>query len=131
MDTIVEAGGHIGHGAVLHGCRTGRNVMVGMNAVIMDGAEIGESSIVGALAFVKANEKIPPCSLVIGVPGRVIRSLTEDEIAWKAKGTMVYQQLAERSARTMTPVEPLREVEPGRKRLGDLDFTPLYKLGRK
>src|SRR5579875_2106382 len=64
MDTVVEQDGHVGHGAVLHGCRVGRNVMVGMNAVIMDGAEIGESSIVGALAFVKANDKIPPRSLV-------------------------------------------------------------------
>ncbi|HEX6012699.1 MAG TPA: phenylacetic acid degradation protein PaaY, partial [Geminicoccaceae bacterium] len=54
-DTVVEEDGHIGHGAVLHGCRIGRNVLVGMNAVVMDGAEIGESSIVAAMAFVRAN----------------------------------------------------------------------------
>lgn len=128
MDAIVEQDGHVGHGAVLHGCRVGRNVMVGMNAVIMDGAEIGESSIIGALAFVKANEKIPARSLVVGVPARVIRPLSEAELAWKKQGTDVYQQLAVRSMQTMRAVEPLREAEPDRRRIGDLTFKPLYKL---
>jgi phenylacetic acid degradation protein len=53
-DTVIEEDGHIGHGAVLHGCRIGRNALVGMNAVIMDNAVLGESSIVAACAFVKA-----------------------------------------------------------------------------
>ena len=51
-DTVIEEDGHIGHGAVLHGCRIGRNALVGMNAVIMDNAVLGESSIVAACAFV-------------------------------------------------------------------------------
>jgi phenylacetic acid degradation protein len=131
MDTLVESNGHIGHGAVLHGCLIRRNVMVGMNAVVMDGAEIGESSIVGALAFVKANEKIPPRSMVMGIPAKVIRSLTDEEIAWKAKGTAIYQQLVDRSARTMKQVDPLQEIEPDRKRIGDLDFAPLYQMRHK
>src|SRR5579875_4204005 len=101
MDTTIEANGHIGHGAVLHGCRIGRNVMVGMNAVIMDSAEIGESSIVAALAFVKSNEKIPPRSLVVGLPAKVIRELTEQELAWKRTGTSVYQELARSSMRSL------------------------------
>lgn len=128
MDTVVEQDGHVGHGAVLHGCRVGRNVMVGMNAVIMDGAEIGESSIVGALAFVKANDKIPARSLVLGTPARLIRPLTEEELAWKKQGTEIYQQLAVRSLRTMRAVEPLMEPEPDRKRVTDPSFQPLYKL---
>lgn len=128
MDTVVERDGHIGHGAVLHGCRIGRNAMIGMNAVIMDGAEIGESSIVGALAFVKANEKIPARSLVLGMPARIIRPLTEEELAWKQQGTVVYHQLATRSMQTMIPVEPLREPEPDRGRIGNISFEPLYKL---
>ncbi len=131
MDTVVEQDGHIGHGAVLHGCRIGRNVMVGMNAVIMDGAEIGESSIVGALAFIKANEKIAPRSLVMGMPARVIRALTDEELAWKAHGTSIYQQLAVRSIQNMTAVAPLTEPEPSRPRLPDLSFEPLYKLRRR
>ena len=59
-DTVVEEDGHIGHGAVLHGCVVKRNAMVGMNAVVMDEAVIGESAIVAACAFVKAGDKIPP-----------------------------------------------------------------------
>ncbi|MBV9612231.1 MAG: gamma carbonic anhydrase family protein [Acidobacteriaceae bacterium] len=127
MDTLVEVNGHIGHGAVLHGCRIGRNVMVGMNAVIMDGAEIGESSIVAALAFVKSNEKIPPRSLVVGLPAKVIRQLTEDEIDWKSNGTAVYQQLAQRSRKTMRETEPLHEVEANRRLVEPIEFEPLFK----
>lgn len=127
MDTLIEVDGHIGHGAVLHGCGIGRNVMIGMNAVIMDGAEIGESSIVAAAAFVKSNAKIPPRSLVVGVPAKVARELTNEEIAWKTGGTAVYQDLARRSLRTMRETEPLREVEPNRKRMPELAFEPLYK----
>ncbi|MBV9406229.1 MAG: gamma carbonic anhydrase family protein [Acidobacteriaceae bacterium] len=131
MDTIVEVNGHIGHGAVLHGCHIGRNVMVGMNAVIMDGAEIGESSIVAALAFVKSKEKIPPRSLVVGMPAKVMRQLTDQEIAWKSNGTAVYQQLAVRSRKTMRETEPLPEVEPNRRRVEPIDFEPLYKTRQR
>ena len=64
-DMLVEADGHIGHGAVLHGCVVRRNALVGINAVVNDNAEVGESAIVAAMAFVKANHKIPPRSLVV------------------------------------------------------------------
>ena len=131
LDTIVEIDGHVGHGAVLHGCRVGRNAMVGMNAVIMDGAEIGESSIVAALAFVKSDQKIPPRSLVVGIPARVVRELTEEEIAWKSGGTAVYQELAKRSMSTMREVVPLSEAEPNRRRLPYIDFEPLYKVKQR
>jgi phenylacetic acid degradation protein len=130
-DTIVEEDGHIGHGAVLHGCRIGRNALVGMNAVIMDGAEIGAECIVAAMTFVRANTKIPPRSLVAGVPGKVVRPVTDQEIAWKAEGTATYQALAERSARTMQPVEPLTAVEPDRKRLELPRFEPLHAAREK
>src|SRR5690606_22797943 len=76
-DTLVDVDGHIGHGAVLHGCTIGRNAMVGMNAVVMDQAVIGESSIVAAMAFVKAGLGIPPRSLVVGAPARVLRELSD------------------------------------------------------
>jgi phenylacetic acid degradation protein len=131
-DTIVEQDGHIGHGAVLHGCRVCRNAMVGMNAVIMDNAVIGEECIVAALAFVKANMQVPPRSLVAGVPGKIVRGLTEQEIEWKTTGTGVYQNLVLRSRDTLRPVEPLRAVEPGRRRLGPIQgLDPLFKLRRQ
>lgn len=131
-DTIVEANGHIGHGAVLHGCRIGRNAMVGMNAVVMDNAVIGEESIVAALAFVRANMQVPPRSLVAGVPGKVIRELNEQEIAWKSQGTDVYQRLAQRSRETMHLVEPLAAAEPDRQRVRPVEsFEPLFKVKRR
>ena len=96
-DTIIEESGHVGHGAVLHGCRVGRNALVGMNAVIMDNAVIGAESIVAAMAFVKADMQVPPRSLVAGVPGKVIRQVTQQELDWKTTGTAVYQELVLRS----------------------------------
>ena len=128
LDAIVETDGHVGHGAVLHGCHVGRNAMVGMNAVIMDGAVIGESSIVAAMAFVPANTMIPPRSLVVGLPGKVVREVTDQELAWKSEGTRIYQALAQRCRSTMQRSEPLRHAEPDRKRMMIPSFEPLYKL---
>jgi phenylacetic acid degradation protein len=116
-DTVVDVDGHIGHGAVLHGCRIERDAMVGMHAVIMDDAVIGESSIVGASSFVRAGLVVPSRSLVIGTPARIVRALRDDEIAWKRKGTMQYHELTERSMRTMQAVPPLAEVENDRPRV--------------
>lgn len=130
-DTVVEENGHIGHGAVLHSCRVGRNVLIGMNAVIMDNADVGDNSIVAAMSFVKANTKIPPKSLVAGIPARVLRNVTNDEIAWKSQATAAYQHLAQRCLRGLRPAEPLTEIEPDRKRiktdLAELRHKPTLK----
>ena len=116
-DTIVEEDGHIGHGAVLHGCVVRRNALVGMNAVVNDSAEIGESAIVAAMAFVKARMVVPPRTLVAGVPARILRDLTEAELAWKIEATQSYQELARRSRATLRATAPLAAPEPGRKRI--------------
>jgi len=116
-DTVVEQDGHIGHGAVLHGCIVRRNGMVGMNAVVMDKAVVGDSAIVAACAFVKAGMEIPPGVLVAGVPGKVVRELTEAERAWKVAGTRQYHELALRSRTTLRECQPLAAPEPGRARL--------------
>ena len=113
-ETVIEVDGHIGHGAVLHGCRVGRNAMVGMNAVVMDGAVVGEESIVAAMSFVKAGMVVPPRSMVMGTPARVMRELKEEEIKWKSFGTSQYHQLTTRSLATMREVEAYTEIEPGR-----------------
>jgi phenylacetic acid degradation protein len=116
-DTVVGESVSVGHGAVLHGCRIGRNVLVGMNAVVMDNAAIGESAIVAACAFVKAGMEVPRGVLVAGVPAKVRRELSEQEMQWKVEGTQTYQQLAVRSATTMREVAPLSQIEANRKRL--------------
>ncbi|HSV17117.1 MAG TPA: phenylacetic acid degradation protein PaaY [Casimicrobiaceae bacterium] len=116
-DTIVEEDGHVGHGAVLHGCVIGRNALIGMNAVINDHAQVGESAIVAAMAFVKARMLVPPRTLAAGIPARVVRELTDDELAWKIQATVSYQELAVRSLATMQAVAPLAAPEADRKRI--------------
>jgi phenylacetic acid degradation protein len=130
-DTVVEEDGHIGHGAVLHGCRVGKNALVGMNAVIMDNAVIGESAIVAASAFVKAGAEIPARSLAAGMPAKVIRQLSDEEIAWKVEGTMTYQDLTRRSLATMVETAPLSAVEADRKRIHLPDVVPLVELKKR
>ena len=116
-DTVVEEDGHVGHGAVLHGCIVRRNALIGMNAVINDSAEIGESAIVAAMAFVKARMVVPPRTLAAGIPARIVRELNDTELAWKIEATQSYQELARRSLATMQATIPLTAVEPDRKRI--------------
>jgi phenylacetic acid degradation protein len=128
-DTVVEANGHIGHGAVLHGCHIGHNAMVGMNAVVMDEAMVGADSIVGAGAFVKARMEIPPRSLVAGSPAKVLRELRDDEIAWKTLGTKQYQDLSVRSLETMALTDALTEGDTDRPRMEVLlGIADIYQL---
>ncbi len=130
-DTVVEENGHIGHGAVLHSCVVRRDALVGMNVVVMDEAEIGEGAIVAASAFIRAGMKVPPRTLVAGVPGKIMRELSEQEIAWKLEGTMTYQDLTKRCLATMVEVTPLTAVEPNRPRLQVADFQPLISVKRE
>ena len=125
-DTVVEQDGHIGHGAVLHGCRIGRNALVGMNSVVMDNAVIGSDSIVAAMTFVRAGMEVPARSLVVGTPAKVVRALRDDEIQWKSAGTGQYQELAVRSMQTMREVEALTEVEVDRRRIEWDSALPLH-----
>lgn len=105
---------HVGHGAIIHGANLGRNCLIGMNAVVMDDAEIGDESIVGAMAFVKAETKIPKRSLVVGNPAKVIKQVSDEMMAWKTKGTELYQQLPADCHETLREVEPLRAVPKDR-----------------
>ncbi|UOD51158.1 phenylacetic acid degradation protein PaaY [Orrella daihaiensis] len=130
-ETVVEENGHIGHGAVLHGCRVGYNAMVGMNAVVMDNVVIGKEAIVAASAFVKAGTVIADRMLVAGVPAKVVRELSQQEIDWKSEGTALYQALTRRSLSTMQAVKPLQTVEPNRKRIEMPGVVPLVTLKAK
>jgi len=127
-DTIVEEDGHIGHAAILHGCVVKRNALVGMNAVVNDNAVVGESAIVAAMAFVKAGMIVPPRTLVAGVPAKIVRELSEQELAWKIEGTRSYQDLTRRSRATMIETEALAAVEADRKRIEMPELLPLSTL---
>lgn len=110
----LEESAHIGHGAIIHGANIGRNVLVGMNTVIMDDAHIGKESIIGAMAFIKAETKIPPRSLAVGNPAKVIKQVSDDMLAWKTAGTRLYQRLPADCHEGLKEVEPLREIPENR-----------------
>jgi phenylacetic acid degradation protein len=116
-DVVIEQDGHVGHGAVLHGCRIGRNAMIGINAVVLDNAEIGAEAIVAAGAVVPAGFKVPERGLVGGIPAKILRQLEDADVARKSLGTRVYQDLAARSLATMRRVAPLTAPEANRPRV--------------
>lgn len=107
---------HIGHGAVIHGANIGENVLVGMNAVVMDAAEVGAGSIIGALTFVPSGMSIPERSVVVGNPAKIVKSVSDEMLSWKTKGTELYQTLPAELRNTMKPVRPLRKVPKNRKK---------------
>ena len=110
----LQEGAHIGHGAIVHGAHIGRNVLVGMNAVVMDEVEVGEGSIIGALSFVNAKTIIPSRSLVVGNPAKVIRQVSDEMLAWKTIGTRLYQSLPKDCHESLFPCSPLHEVPQDR-----------------
>ena len=112
----LERSAHVGHGAIVHGARIGENALIGMNAVVMDGAVIGAGSIVGALCFVPAEMQIPPRSVVVGNPAKIVKQVSDEMLAWKTEGTALYQALPSRLRASLKPCEPLREVPEGRER---------------
>ena len=122
-DTIVEENGHIGHGAILHGCTIKRNALIGMNSVILDNAVIGENSIIGANSLVKNGDKIAANSLALGSPAKVIRSLSAKELEWKIDGTAEYQMLARLYPDAMLEVEAENKVNWDRPRMNTSDYS--------
>jgi phenylacetic acid degradation protein len=110
VTVVLKEGAHIGHGAIIHGASVGKNCLVGMNAVIMDNVELGDECIVGALAFIKADEKIPGRSMVVGNPSRIIKKVSDEMMQWKTEGTKLYQQLPKEMYEGWKECEPLREV---------------------
>ena len=127
-ECIIESNGHIGHGAVLHGCTIGRNSLIGMNAVVMDNASIGEESLVSATAFVKSEFECPARSLVIGSPATVRRTLSDKEVAWKSKATREYQALARRSSASLREVFPLSKIQENRPRFDAGTIKPKTEI---
>ena len=107
---LLNEAAHIGHGAVVHGASIGCNTLIGMNSVIMDGAEVGDECIVGALCFIKGEMKIPNRKLVVGSPAIIKKDVSDDMIEWKSNGTKLYQGLPEHCYKSLRECEPLREL---------------------
>jgi phenylacetic acid degradation protein/carnitine operon protein CaiE len=125
----LEKGAHIGHGAIIHGAHIGENALVGMNAVVMDEAEIGAGSIVGALCFVPSQMKVPPRSVLVGNPAKIVKEVSDDMLNWKTEGTKLYQQLPGELRATLKECEPLREETEAHK--VDVGQYAIWKKGRE
>ncbi len=108
----LQEGTHVGHGAIIHGAQLGKNCMIGMNSVIMDEAEI----------FI-ARTIIPPRSLVVGNPAKIIKQVSDDMLAWKTKGTQLYQQLPGELHAHLQACEPLQELPADRPQQSQLYAT--------
>lgn len=110
VTVLLKQGAHVGHGAIIHGATIGKNCLIGMNAVVMDNVELGDECIVGALSFIKQEEKIPARSLVAGNPGKIIKQVTDEMIAWKTEGTKLYQALPKEMFESWRECETLRKI---------------------
>ncbi|HYL70973.1 MAG TPA: transferase hexapeptide repeat family protein [Steroidobacteraceae bacterium] len=130
-DAVLEEDSHIGHGAVLHGCTIRRGALIGIGAIVMDDVTVEEEAFVGAASFVRAGFVVPRRTLVTGVPARVVRQLSAEELEWKAIGTREYQELTLRCLAGLAECRPLTAVEPDRARLGASAAVPLHTLERK
>ena len=114
VTVLLKEGAHIGHGAVIHGATIGKNCLIGMNSVIMDNVELGDECIVGALSLIKADEKIPARSLLVGNPAKIVKEVSDDMIQWKTAGTSLYQALPGEMYEHWQACEPLRELPADR-----------------
>jgi len=122
LTVTLKKGAHIGHGAVIHGATIGRHCLVGMNAVIMDHVQLGDECIIGALTFIKEGEQIPRRSVVAGIPGKIIRKVSNDMMAWKKEGTALYEALPAQMHATSQPCEPLRK-KPAESSVGKITYN--------
>jgi phenylacetic acid degradation protein/carnitine operon protein CaiE len=112
VTVLLKEGAHIGHGAIIHGATIGKNCLVGMNSVIMDNVQLGDECIVGALTLLKEGEIIPPRSLVVGNPGKIIKPVSDEMMEWKTKGTELYRELPRMMQQNFKKCEPLKEIPP-------------------
>ena len=91
---VIGAGCVVGHNAVVHGCEVGDGCLVGMGATILNGAKIGEGSVVAAGALVSEGKEFPPRSLIVGVPAKRVREVTEEQTKDIANGARTYVERA-------------------------------------
>ena len=127
VTVVLEEAAHIGHGAIIHGARIGRNSLVGMNAVVMDNVVVGEECIIGALCFVPEGMEIPRRRIVVGNPAKIVKDVSDEMAQWKTEGTKLYQQLPRQLHETLKPCEPLREAPKDRPKM-KTDYFPWKKV---
>ena len=107
----IEEGVVVGHGAILHGARIGRDTLVGMGATLLSGSDVGEECLVAAGSLVTEGRRIPPRSVVMGVPAKVVRTVTPEDIEKTRTIGAHYLEMAQRYARGAFPPPWLRAVD--------------------
>ena len=126
VKVTINEGAHLGHGCIVHGATIGNNSLIGMNAVILDNAVIGAECIVGALTLVKSELVVPNRKLIVGNPGKIIKDVSNEMIAWKTEGTKIYQSLPmdcySSLKETKPQIEPIEKVE---------NYSDKYKTWKK
>lgn len=100
-DVVIGEGVTVGHGAIIHGCTIGKYSMIGMGAIILSNAKVGEHCIIGAGAVVKEKDVIPDGSMVVGVPGKIIKQLTPEQMRYLENNCEEYVKLAKRYREAM------------------------------
>jgi len=120
---LLKEAAHIGHGAIIHGATIGKNCLVGMNSVIMDNVIIGDECIIGALSFIAADLVFEKRKVIVGNPAKAVKEVSDEMIAWKTKGTELYQQLPADCYKTLKPCEPLRRAPAYRPQQQDVYRT--------
>jgi phenylacetic acid degradation protein/carnitine operon protein CaiE len=130
VTVLLKENAHMGHGSVVHGATIGKNCLIGMNAVVMDNVVLEDECIVGALSFVKAGQHIPARSLLVGNPAKIIRTISDEMLAWKTAGTKIYQQLAADMKNDWIECEPLRTPGPENRPI-DFEYKTWDQMKRK
>lgn len=110
----LEEGTHMGHGSIVHGAHIGPNVLIGMNAVVMDRVSIGAHCIVGALTFIPEGMEIPERKVVVGNPARIVKDVSDKMLEWKIEGTRIYQSYPKELHHSLKECEPLRKIPSDR-----------------
>ena len=110
VEVILGNNVHVGHGAIIHGASIEKDVLIGMNCVIMDDVYIETECIIGAMSFVKTGMKIPARSLLVGNPAKIVKQVSDKMLDWKIEGTQLYMDIARFSNETLTETQPLREI---------------------
>ena len=126
VTVTINEGAHLGHGCIIHGATIGCNSLIGMNAVILDDAKIGKECIVGALTLVNSEMVVADRKVIVGNPGKIIKDVSEDMIAWKSEGTKIYQSLPKNCQKSLKETKPLVKVV---KKIEN--FSDQYKTWKK
>jgi len=109
--TILEKNVTVGHAAIVHGAQVGEGSMIGMHATLLNGCKIGKSCLIAAGALVKEGMEIPDYSMVVGMPGKIIRTLSEEDVEWLKKSAPHYIAMSERHQAGEFPLIQQKDID--------------------